>query len=175
MKAKSSRGLPESNAVNITDGLDGLAACTSTIAFAVMAVTMRHLDWSLSVFAAALAGATTGFLPYNRHVARCFMGDTGSLALGGALGIVGSLSGSFVTLAVASAVFAAEALSVLLQVFWFRYTKAQTGQGRRLFRMAPLHHHFELLGWHETKVTGRLIASAGLAGVVACLLARPFP
>ena len=155
-----------SNAVNLADGLDGLAIGLSSLAFAgfaVIAYLSGHSVFAeylnllylpeageLTVYCAAVVGAGIGFLWFNAHPARIFMGDTGSLALGGALGTVAILVKKEFLLVVIGGIFVAEALSVMLQVTWFR----RTG-GKRLFRMAPLHHHFELTGWSETQVVVR--------------------
>ncbi len=155
-----------SNAVNLSDGLDGLAIGLSSLAFAgfaVVAYLSGHSVFAdylnllylpevgeLTVYCAAVVGAGIGFLWFNAHPARIFMGDTGSLALGGALGTVAILVKKEFLLVVIGGMFVAEALSVMLQVTWFR----RSG-GKRLFRMAPLHHHFELLGWSETQVVVR--------------------
>ncbi|MEQ8330460.1 MAG: phospho-N-acetylmuramoyl-pentapeptide-transferase [Longimicrobiales bacterium] len=160
-----------SNAVNITDGLDGLAAGLTAMAsatFGVLAYVTGRVDTSaylglfylpgageLSIFAVALAGAAVGFLWFNAHPAEVFMGDTGSLALGGAIGVMAILLKAEFLLVIVGGVFVAEILSVMLQVSWFKYTKRRFGEGRRLFRMAPIHHHFEKLGWPETKVVTR--------------------
>jgi phospho-N-acetylmuramoyl-pentapeptide-transferase len=171
------------NAVNLTDGLDGLAAGLAAIAggtFGVFAYLIGRVDASnylglfylpgvgeLSVFCAALAGGALGFLWFNSHPADVFMGDTGSLALGGALGAVAVLIKGEFLLVIVGAVFVAEALSVILQTSWFKYTRKRSGQGRRIFRMAPLHHHFEQLGWPEPKVVVRF----WIAGMLAALIA----
>jgi len=155
-----------SNAVNLSDGLDGLAIGLSALAFAGYAVisyltghagfadylNMLNLPAAgeLTVYCAAVVGACIGFLWFNAHPARIFMGDTGSLALGGALGTVAILVKKEFLLVVIGGIFVVEAVSVMLQVFWYR----RTG-GKRLFRMAPLHHHFELAGWSETQVVVR--------------------
>jgi len=155
-----------SNAVNLADGLDGLAIGLSALAFAgfaVIAYLSGHSGFAeylnllylpqvgeLTVYCAAVVGAGIGFLWFNAHPARIFMGDTGSLALGGALGTVAILVKKEFLLVVIGGMFVAEAVSVMLQVTWFR----RTG-GKRLFRMAPLHHHFELTGWSETQVVVR--------------------
>jgi phospho-N-acetylmuramoyl-pentapeptide-transferase len=160
-----------SNAVNLTDGLDGLAGGLSAIAaatFAVFAYVIGRVDASsylglfyvpgsgeLAVFCVALAGATLGFVWFNAHPAEVFMGDTGSLALGGAIGTVAILLKSEFLLAIVGGVFVAEALSVILQVGYFKYSMRRVGHGRRLFRMAPLHHHFEKAGWAESKIITR--------------------
>jgi phospho-N-acetylmuramoyl-pentapeptide-transferase len=136
-----------SNAVNLTDGLDGLVSGTSAIAFGAFAV----LAWSLSqleiaIFAVAVVGAVLGFLVFNAHPAKVFMGDTGSLALGGAIATIAILTKMEIILLIIGGVFVIETLSVILQVFSFKTT------GRRIFRMSPLHHHYELVGWSEWRV-----------------------
>lgn len=136
-----------SNAVNLTDGLDGLASGCMAIAascYAVVCLLTGHND--LAIFCAAIVGACIGFLKFNFHPAKVFMGDTGSLALGGAFAAVGILTRTEILLAVIGFVFVCEALSVILQVISFQTT------GKRIFRMSPLHHHFELGGWSEVKV-----------------------
>lgn len=150
-----------SNAVNLTDGLDGLASGCMAIAascYAVICILTGHND--LAIFCAATVGACVGFLRFNFHPAKIFMGDTGSLALGGAFAAVGILSRTEVLLAVVGFVFVCEALSVILQVISFKST------GKRIFRMSPLHHHFELGGWSEVKVVFVFWAVGLLAGVV---------
>jgi phospho-N-acetylmuramoyl-pentapeptide-transferase len=135
------------NAVNLTDGLDGLAAgVTLIIALSYLALLRAwHLD-GLAGFAGALAGACLGFLFFNLHPAKIFMGDTGSLALGGAVGALAILSDTLLLLPLLGIIYVVEAVSVILQVAYFKRTR-----GRRLFRMAPLHHHYELRGWSEGK------------------------
>ncbi len=171
------------NAVNLTDGLDGLAAGLAAIAggtFGLFAYLIGRVDASqylglfylpgigeLSVFCAALAGGALGFLWFNSHPAEVFMGDTGSLALGGALGGVAVLIKGEFLLLIIGAVFVAEALSVILQTSWFKYTRRRYGRGQRIFRMAPLHHHFEQLGWAESKVVVRF----WIVGILAALIA----
>jgi phospho-N-acetylmuramoyl-pentapeptide-transferase len=160
-----------SNAVNLTDGLDGLATgCTLTVTFAYAVLAYlagNHIfaDYlqvpfypqagELAVFCAALAGASLGFLWFNAHPAKMFMGDTGSLAIGGAIGVVAICVKQELLLLIIGFVFVAEAGSVLLQRFYFKYTRRKYGEGRRIFKMAPLHHHFELSGWKETAVVVR--------------------
>ncbi|HEX7859883.1 MAG TPA: phospho-N-acetylmuramoyl-pentapeptide-transferase [Verrucomicrobiae bacterium] len=172
-----------SNAVNLTDGLDGLAiGCTIivTTVFIVFtyiagnAVLSRYLQvpfvsgaGELTVFCSAMFGASLGFLWFNAHPAEVFMGDTGSLALGGALGIMAVLIHQPFILPIAGGVFVAEAGSVMIQRTWFKYTKRRTGVGQRVFLMAPLHHHFERKGWHETKVVTRFYILCILCAVVA--------
>jgi len=166
-----------SNAVNLTDGLDGLAAGVSIIslmAYTGIAYIVSRSDWShylyltyvpeaseLFVFGATLLGAGLGFLWFNAHPAEVFMGDTGSLALGGALGTMAILTKQELLLPIVAGMFVLEALSVLIQVASFKLT------GRRVFRMAPLHHHFELLGWSETKVTMRFYIIAILFAIMS--------
>jgi len=139
-----------SNAVNLTDGLDGLAAGTTGIVLlAYLFITLSLGNYGLAGFSAALLGACLGFLWFNWHPAQVFMGDTGSLALGGALSSIAVLTGTEFFLLIIGGIFVMEALSVIIQVASFKLT------GRRVFRMSPLHHHFELAGWKETKVVGR--------------------
>lgn len=160
-----------SNGVNITDGLDGLAAGTTAIVgsslgvFAYLSgniifadylnITFIPLSGELLVFSAALIGACIGFLWFNAHPAQVFMGDTGSLALGGAVGVIALMIKKELLLPIICGVFFAESLSVIAQVAYFKYTKKKTGEGRRIFRMSPLHHHYELGGWHESKIVTR--------------------
>ncbi len=136
------------NGVNFTDGLDGL--CSGVTFFVALAFLLLCRAWGLSQltwFAASLAGSCLGFLFFNLHPARVFMGDTGSLALGGGVAALALLSGTEFLLPLLGVVYVAEVLSVILQVGYFRLTG-----GKRLFRMAPLHHHFELCGWNESQV-----------------------
>lgn len=152
-----------SNAVNLTDGLDGLASGTMAIAassYAAVASLLGHAD--LAIFCVAVTAACVAFLRFNLHPAKVFMGDTGSLALGGAFAAMGILTHTEILLAVIGLVFVAEALSVIIQVISFKTT------GKRVFRMSPIHHHFELGGWKETKVVwvfwfvGLIASQAGL-------------
>jgi phospho-N-acetylmuramoyl-pentapeptide-transferase len=160
-----------SNAVNLTDGLDGLAGGLSAIAagtFGVFAYLIGRADASrylglfyipgageLTIFCAALAGACLGFLWFNAHPAEVFMGDTGSLAIGGALGAVAILLKAEFLLVIIGGVFVIEAVSVMAQVSWFKYTARTRGRGQRLLLMSPLHHHFEKAGWAESKIIVR--------------------
>ena len=149
------------NAVNLTDGLDGLAAGTSIAAMGIYAAVAWHVGQpEVAGFFAVVAGSALGFLVFNRHPARIFMGDTGSLALGGALAAGAVLTRTELLLPVIGAVFVAEAMSVILQVASFKTT------GRRIFRMSPLHHHFELGGWPETKVVLMFWAAGIIAGLI---------
>ena len=172
-----------SNAVNLTDGLDGLAiGCTLITAVVFLFITYLAGNFrtaaylqipyvegagELTVFCAAMIGAGMGFLWYNCHPAQMFMGDTGSLALGGALGIVAVLIHQPFVLLIAGGVFVLEAASVILQRGWFRYTKRRTGTGARIFLMAPIHHHFEKKGWYESQVVMRFYILGVLFAVMA--------
>ena len=160
-----------SNAVNLTDGLDGLAimpvvlvgASLGLFAYATgNAVYSKYLflphipgAGELAIFCAAMAGAGLAFLWFNAHPAQVFMGDVGALALGGALGTIAVIVRQEIVLAIMGGIFVVEALSVMVQVGWFKYTKKKYGQGRRILLMAPLHHHFEKKGWVETQVVIR--------------------
>jgi phospho-N-acetylmuramoyl-pentapeptide-transferase len=146
--------LAESNATNLTDGVDGLAGGTGAIALLTMAAVTGVKYPEISVFCVCLSGAYLGFLVHNRNKASVFMGDTGSLALGGALAAVGIITNNLWALFVISGIFFIEALSVIAQVSYYKATKDADGKGKRLFRMAPFHHHLELGGWKETQVVG---------------------
>lgn len=166
-----------SNAVNLTDGLDGLATGVSMISiltFGALAYFLGHANFAsylqfshlpgvgeVFVFAGAAVGACLGFLWYNSHPAEVFMGDTGSLALGGAIGSMAVVTRNELLLLLVGGVFVAEALSVMIQVVHFKRT------GRRVFKMAPIHHHFELLGWPETKVVVRFWIIAVILALLA--------
>ncbi|HSN33640.1 MAG TPA: phospho-N-acetylmuramoyl-pentapeptide-transferase, partial [Ideonella sp.] len=176
-----------SNAVNLTDGLDGLAIMpvvmvgSSLGVFAYItgnAVYSRYLLFpyipgagELLIFCAAMAGAGLAFLWFNTHPAQVFMGDVGALALGGALGTIAVITRQEIVLAIMGGIFVVEALSVMAQVSWFKFTKKRFGAGRRILKMAPLHHHFEKSGWTETQVVVRfwiitmLLCLIGLASL----------
>ncbi len=172
-----------SNAVNLTDGLDGLAIGCTTIVSAVLLVfaylvsnrnfaaqlLLPYVDGAgeLVVFTAAMIGASLGFLWFNCHPAQVFMGDTGALALGGALGIIAVLIHQPFVLFIAGGVFVAEAVSVIIQRSWFKFTRWRWGTGRRVFLMAPLHYHFMKQGWYESKVTMRFYILSILCALVA--------
>jgi phospho-N-acetylmuramoyl-pentapeptide-transferase len=160
-----------SNAVNLTDGLDGLAIMpvvmvgsalgvfayvTGNVVFARY-LLIPHIPGAgeMLIFCSAIAGAGLAFLWFNTHPAQVFMGDVGALALGGALGTVAVIVRQEIVLAIMGGIFVVEALSVMLQVSWFKYTKRKYGEGRRVLKMAPLHHHFEKSGWKETQVVVR--------------------
>jgi phospho-N-acetylmuramoyl-pentapeptide-transferase len=176
-----------SNAVNLTDGLDGLAIMPVVMvgsALGVFAyvsgssVYSRYLLFpyipgagELLIFCSAMAGAGLAFLWFNTHPAQVFMGDVGALALGGALGTLAVITRQEIVLAIMGGIFVVEALSVMMQVSWFKFTKARFGKGRRILKMAPLHHHFEKSGWTETQVVVRfwiitmLLCLIGLASL----------
>jgi phospho-N-acetylmuramoyl-pentapeptide-transferase len=176
-----------SNAVNLTDGLDGLAIMPVVMvgsALGVFAYVVGNSNFSryllfpyipgageLLIFCAAMAGAGLAFLWFNAHPAHVFMGDVGALALGGALGAIAVITRQEIVLAIMGGIFVVEALSVMIQVSWFKYTKKKYGEGRRILLMAPLHHHFEKKGWPETQVVIRfwiitmLLCLVGLASL----------
>lgn len=167
-----------SNAVNLSDGLDGLATglvIMAVIAFSILTYLSGRADWSeylaipfvrgageLTVFSLALLGACVGFLWFNAHPAEIFMGDVGSLSLGGILAVMALIVKKEVLLFIVGGVFILEEASVILQVLYYKATK-----GKRIFRMAPLHHHFELSGWKETKVVARFWILGGLFAIIA--------
>ena len=159
-----------SNGVNLTDGMDGLGGGTCVFAFLSVAfiAAARGYPW-LVVFCAAMVGALLAFLWFNVHPAEVFMGDTGSLAFGATLAIVALTTGFVLLLPVFGVIFVAETLSVILQVGSFKL------RGKRIFRMSPLHNHFELIGWAEEKVTIRFWLIGALAGIVAAILAFATP
>ena len=165
--------ISSANAVNLTDGLDGLAGiivASCFVAYGVIALLQEQVY--LVHFCFTVVGACFAFLWYNAHPAQMFMGDTGSLALGATLGVVALMTGQWLLLPVVALVPVAVTLSVILQVLYFKYTKRRFGQGRRFFKMAPLHHHFELLGWSETQVVQRfwlVELLAVMAGVALAL------
>ena len=160
-----------SNAVNLTDGLDGLAIMPVVMVGSALGIfayvtgsavyskylLFPHIPGSgeLLIFCAAMAGAGLAFLWFNTHPAQVFMGDVGALALGAALGTIAVIVRHEIVLAIMGGIFVVEAISVMFQVMWFKYTKKRYGQGRRLLKMAPLHHHFEKSGWKETQVVVR--------------------
>ncbi len=156
-----------SNATNLTDGLDGLAGGTSAIAFLAMGAIVAPTNPALGLFCAACTGACLGFLAFNRNPAKVFMGDTGSLALGAALAGVALMTQNLWSAVIISGVFLVETLSVVLQVSYYKATKGPDGKGKRLFKMSPLHHHFELSGWSELQVVGTFYAAAGVLAIAA--------
>lgn len=175
--------LGSTNAVNLTDGLDGLAISVTFIAMtALTAFTYlsSHARWAayldlthrpeaaeLTVFCGAMAGASLGFLWFNAPPAEVFMGDVGSLAIGGAVGTIALLTKQEFMLVMVGGVFVLEAMSVLLQVAVFKMTKRTSGVGRRIFKMTPLHHHFEMVGWKESKIVFRFLILAILFALLS--------
>lgn len=159
----------ESNATNLTDGIDGLAGGTVAIAMLALGALTAPTSPELMIFCASISGSCLGFLAHNRNPARVFMGDTGSLALGGALAAVALLTNSLAALFILSGIFFVETLSVMAQVGYYKATKGPDGKGKRLFKMAPLHHHLELSGWSELQVVavfyiiGAILAVSGFA------------
>ena len=154
--------------MNLTDGLDGLAGGLSILTALGLAWTVYQMGdlATLPLFGYALAGACLGFLWFNAHPAKVFMGDTGSLALGSSFAAMGIMGKQEVLLLVFCAVFLMEMFSVMIQVAFFKATGGKTGGGRRVFRMTPIHHHFELGGWAETQVVARF----WILGVLALIL-----
>ncbi len=154
-----------SNAYNLTDGLDGLAASTGVFAFIACAlVGLIHGETEVAIIAATVSGALLGFLKYNKPKAEVFMGDTGSLALGGLLGTLAVMGKFEILLVVIGALFVMETLSVIIQVTSFKTT------GKRVFKMAPIHHHFELCGWSEKKIVVVFAFISALLGILALVL-----
>mmetsp|Transcript_6661 Transcript_6661/g.7648 ORF Transcript_6661/g.7648 Transcript_6661/m.7648 type:complete len:477 (-) Transcript_6661:100-1530(-) len=162
----------ESNGVNLTDGLDGLAASTSIFAFLGLAAAIAPSAAPLALFCTCVAGALIGFLYHNHHPAALFMGDTGSLALGGGLGATAVAAGpsAILPLFIASLLFAFQSVSVILQVGYYKATKGPDGKGRRLFRMAPYHHHLELGGWSEVQVVRWFSTVGAILAVLAVVV-----
>jgi phospho-N-acetylmuramoyl-pentapeptide-transferase len=172
-----------SNAVNLTDGLDGLAIgviAIVMIALAIISYVSGNAIYSdylniiylpgageLTVYVAALVGASLGFLWYNSYPAQVFMGDTGSLALGGAFGILAVLIKKELLIPILGGIFFLETISVIMQRLYFKYTKKKYGEGRRIFKMAPIHHHFEMLGWPEPKIVMRFYIIAIILAIIS--------
>lgn len=157
--------LGSANAVNLTDGLDGLASGTMAVASAVYAVISYKLgNPEIALFAGGTAGACLGFLWFNAHPAQVFMGDTGSLGLGAALGVMAIMTKTALCLPIIAGLYVLETLSVIMQIVYFKLTK-----GKRLFKMAPLHHHFELKGWEEPQVMIRFLLVSIFFGVLGLL------
>ncbi len=165
------------NAVNLTDGLDSLAGWSLTMAFAaygVMTLLSAPRLTNLMVFSFTLVGSCAAFLWYNAHPAQVFMGDTGSLALGGVLAVVALQSQQWLLLPIVGIVFVLEALSVIIQTSYFKWTRTRHGEGKRVFKMAPLHHHFELSGWSQPQVTQRFALIAAVAAMIGISMAMTF-
>ncbi len=164
--------LGSSNATNLTDGLDGLAGGTGAIALFGMGLLLFPKSPELAIFCMCLSGSYLGFLWHNRYPARVFMGDTGSLALGGALASVAILGNLLWAFAIIGAIFIWESISVIAQVGYYKATKDETGMGKRLFRMAPFHHHLELSGWHELHVVRVFYLTGGFLIAIAILISK---
>jgi len=161
-----------SNAVNFTDGLDGLSGLIAATAFATYGgIALLQGQIYLARFCFTVVGALFGFLWFNVHPAELFMGDTGSLALGGTLGVVALMTGQWAVLPVIAIIPVSELLSSMLQTGYFKLTRRIYGEPRRLFKMAPLHHHFELMGWSETQVVQRFWLVSLLAAMIGVALA----
>ena len=155
----------ESNAVNLTDGLDGLATGLSMIAVSVFVIfSIMNKNFALASYAMAIVGALLGFMMFNYHPAKIFMGDTGSLALGGVLAAFALLTGKELLLILVGGVFLVETLSVIIQVLSFKLT------GKRVFKMAPIHHHFEMLGWSEQQVVISFWFVGFICGIISIVL-----
>ncbi|MDY7003513.1 MAG: phospho-N-acetylmuramoyl-pentapeptide-transferase [Cyanobacteriota bacterium] len=144
----------ESNATNLTDGVDGLMGGLGAVAFLGLGAYLAPTAPELMIFCACMSGSCLGFVAHNRNPAKVFMGDTGSLALGGSLAAVALLTNTLWILLILSVIFLIETLSVIAQVGYYKATKGTDGVGKRLFKMAPFHHHLELSGWSETQVVG---------------------
>lgn len=157
----------ESNATNLTDGVDGLAGGTGAIASMALAIIIAPQHPDLAIFCVCLSGSCLGFVLHNHNRAKVFMGDTGSLALGGALAAVGIISGNLWSLFIVSGIFFVESLSTIAQVLYYKATKDDEGKGKRLFKMAPIHHHLELSGWTETQVVGAFYLINTLLAIAA--------
>jgi len=171
-----------SNGANLTDGLDGLATGTSAIiglTLGILAYVSGNIVFAnylnimyipntgeLAIYISAFVGACIGFLWYNSYPAQVFMGDTGSLALGGIIAVFAIMIRKEILIPILCGIFLAENLSVVLQVSWFKYTRRRFGQGRRIFRMAPLHHHYQMSGFHESKIVLRFL----IVGIMLAVL-----
>ncbi|BAZ05529.1 phospho-N-acetylmuramoyl-pentapeptide-transferase [Calothrix sp. NIES-3974] len=162
----------ESNATNLTDGIDGLAGGTVAIAMLALGALVAPESTGLMIFCASVSGSCLGFLAHNRNPARVFMGDTGSLALGGALAAVALLTNSLAALFILSGIFFIETLSVMAQVSYYKATKGPDGKGKRLFKMAPLHHHLELSGWSELQVVAVFYAVGAILAIAGYFLGK---
>lgn len=157
------------NAVNLTDGLDGLASSITVVvsAFFAAAAFIAFSEYGISSLAAAVFGALLGFLIYNKYPARVFMGDTGSLFLGAVVVLMAIDTGMHLFLILVGFVYLAETLSVIIQTAYFKYTKKKYGEGRRIFKMSPLHHHFEMCGWSEVKI----VTVFTVVTIILCVIA----
>ncbi len=161
-----------SNAANLTDGLDSLLGSVSFIAFAAYGIiaSLQEQTW-LATFSFIIVGCLLGFLWYNAHPARIFMGDTGSQAIGATLGIVALMTGQWLLLPIIGSVFVLETISVIVQKFYFWYSERYYGERRRIFKMAPIHHHFEVLGWDESQIVFRFMLISIISAMLGIALA----
>lgn len=160
------------NAVNLTDGLDTLAAGTAAIAFVSYGIiAYQQGQTAVVTFCFIMVGSLMGFLWFNAPPAQVIMGDTGSLAIGAALAVAAFMTGQWLLLPVVGGVFVAETVSVMIQTAYFKYTRRKYGEARRFFRMAPIHHHFERLGWSRTQISLRFWLVGMMAGLLGCALA----
>lgn len=160
----------ESNATNLTDGIDGLMGGLGAISLLGLGAIVAPTSPDLMIFCACMSGSCLGFVAHNRNPARVFMGDTGSLALGGALGAVSILTNNVWSLLIIGGIFFVETLSVMAQVGYYKATKGPDGVGKRLFKMAPLHHHLELSGWNEKQIVAVFYAINALLVFLAFLI-----
>ena len=159
------------NAVNLTDGIDGLCGTVTMVNMLLMTVICVLLSLQqMSIFTMALAGGCLGFLVWNLHPAKCFMGDTGSMYLGASVVAVGLVTHNHLVLLLVALLYILEALSVVIQVTYFKYTKKKYGEGRRIFKMTPIHHHFELSGFSEYKIVITFSLFALVMGILGLLL-----
>ncbi len=162
------------NAVNLTDGVDGLCGSVTMVNMLLYTVIFCMLsNAEMSLFTIAVAGGCLGFLIWNLHPAKCFMGDTGSMFLGAAVTCAGLVTRQHLVLILLALVYIIEALSVVIQVTYFKITKKKYGEGRRIFKMTPIHHHFEMCGYSEYKIVITFSLFALLAGIIGVLLVRP--
>lgn len=162
----------ESNATNITDGIDGLMGGLGAIAFLGLGASVAEISPELMIFCACISGSCLGFVTQNRNPARVFMGDTGALALGGALAAIALLTNTLWLLLIISGILFVETMSVIAQVGYYKATKGPDGVGKRLLKMAPLHHHLELSGWSETQVVGSFYAINLILVIVSLVISH---
>lgn len=161
------------NAVNLTDGVDGLCGTVTLVVMLLMTLICNMLQmYPYSLFTMAVAGGCLGFLVWNLHPAKCFMGDTGSMYLGAVVVSVGLATHQHLTFILLALVYIIEALSVVIQVSWFKYTKKKYGEGRRIFKMTPIHHHFEMSGFSEYKIVITFSLFSLAVGLLGLVLAR---
>ncbi len=159
------------NAVNLTDGVDGLCGTVTLVSMLLLTLICSKLHMeTYTLFTTALAGGCLGFLVWNLHPAKCFMGDTGSMYLGASVAAVGLATHEHLTMILVALVYILEALSVMIQVTYFKYTKKKTGEGRRIFKMTPIHHHFEMSGFSEYKIVITFSLFGLITGILGFLL-----